>query len=73
MTTHPMQVYGDRRKWRQRKIAEHFRVPYSRYRQLVRGHCGASLKAAQGWAKRSRGEFTAMNVLLWHQRWRKGG
>ena len=73
MKTHPMQAYGDRRKWRQRRIAEHFQLTYGRYRQLVNGHGGASLEAAQGWAGRSHGAFDAMEVLLWHQRWGKVG
>ena len=53
--------------------AKHFDVLYGRYRQVVSGHGGVSLEAAQEWAKRSRGEFGAMDVLLWHQRRRVEG
>jgi hypothetical protein len=66
-TPHPLEAYGALRGWRQRETARHFGIPYGRYRQVVSGHGGASLEAAQAWARRSRGEFGALDVLLWHQ------
>ena len=71
---HPLEAFRARRGWPQRQAARHFGIVYGRYRQVVSGHGGASLDAAQGWAKRSRGEFAAYDVLLWHQgRMRQAG
>ena len=66
MIPHPLEAYRRRRGWLQAPAAVHFGLSYGRFRQVVSGHSGASFRIAQEWAGRSGGEFSAMDVLLWH-------
>ncbi len=64
---HPMVDFGRRRSWGYEETASHFGVTYGTFRQIVTGWTGASLATAQEWAKRGSGEFSTLDILLWHQ------
>jgi len=68
---HMLETFRAKRGWLQVRTAKHFGIQYVRYRQIVRGHCGMSLKLAQKLSRRSEGEFSFPQLLLWHQRNKK--
>ena len=64
---HPIVAFGTRRGWSRTETAEYFGIPYGVFRRIVTGWAGISLSRAQDLAAESEGEFSAMDLLLWHQ------
>ncbi len=68
MARNPMERYRIRRGWTQHRASLFFHVSYSTYRQRVNGFRGVSLRQAEKEARRSRGDFTAQDMRMWHVR-----
>lgn len=66
-----MERFRKRRGWRtQARSAQHFRLKPSTYSMAVRGLKGFSVQKAEKIARRSQGEFSAWDLLRWHDRHR---
>lgn len=68
---HPMVRYADRRGWGYAEAAEFFKMSESVFRVRVTGWRGTRWRTAQEWSLRAGGEFSAADVMAWHQRNRR--
>lgn len=67
-----MERFRKRRGWRtQARSAQHFALKPSTYSMAVRGLKGFSVQKAERIARRSKGEFSAWDLLRWHERHRE--
>jgi len=70
---HPLVRYGKKRGWNYEKTAAHFGVTASKstFRVLVNGFSGVSWERARRWSELADGEFSATEVMMWHERNRR--
>lgn len=68
---HPVLAFGNRRNWDRQMTAEWFGITPVNFRQIIGAFTGVSFERALKWADDSEGEFTALDVLLWHRKYRR--
>ena len=69
--THPLVRFGRKCGWGYEQTAEFFDVPYSTFKQMVRGWTGCSFRRAESFENKSAGKIRAVAVMRWHERNRR--